>query len=113
MIDLNQIKKKLEKEKEEIKLLLEGIVKETEEAIEESVSASDELADKYEYKQEKHLEEDFLRKRLMKIEKALQRIKDGTYGFCQKCHQEIEKTRIEIDPAVDLCRKCSLEVKSE
>ncbi len=107
-MDRNKIKEKLEKEKEEIALLLEGIIKEMEEAIEEPVSASDELADKYEYKQEKHIQEEFLRERLKKIEKALKEIEEGTYGLCSKCGQEIEKTRLEIDPTVNLCRKCSV-----
>ncbi len=55
-LDLNEIRKKLLKEKDEIILMLEDLKQEAMESISEPVSASDEIADKYELKQEVHLQ---------------------------------------------------------
>ena len=40
-----------------------------------------------------------------KIERALKRIADGTYGLCERCGRPIEKARIKALPYVDLCIK--------
>jgi len=42
---------------------------------------------------------------LDKIERALKRIDDGTYGVCERCGKSIEKARIKALPYVDLCIK--------
>ena len=42
---------------------------------------------------------------LDKIERALKRIDDGTYGICERCGKPIEKARIKALPYVDLCIK--------
>ncbi|GIW65224.1 MAG: hypothetical protein KatS3mg093_203 [Candidatus Parcubacteria bacterium] len=107
-LDFNTLKEKLLKEKEEITLMLEDLKKETEESISELVSASDEIADKYELKQEVHVQQEVLEERLKKINDALTRMEHGTYGICQRCNQSIEEVRLRIDPATDLCRNCAL-----
>lgn len=38
--------------------------------------------------------------------KALQRIANNRYGFCEKCGQEIEQKRLEIIPVATTCTKC-------
>jgi len=43
---------------------------------------------------------------LHKIEEALQRIKDGTYGNCEDCGVEIKPERLEALPFASLCVKC-------
>ncbi len=40
-----------------------------------------------------------------KIDRALERIDDGTYGLCQRCGKRIEKARIKALPYVGLCLK--------
>lgn len=44
--------------------------------------------------------------RLKQIGKALAKIKDGTYGTCDKCGKPIEKKILEIDPESLLCKDC-------
>lgn len=108
-LDFNKIKEKLLKEKDEIILMLEDLRQEVMESISESVSASDEIADKYELKQEIHLQKEILEERLIKINLALEKLENNTYGICSHCGQKIEEVRLKIDQATDLCRKCALE----
>lgn len=44
---------------------------------------------------------------LRAIDKALERIDDGTYGICEVCGQEIEPERLEILPWTNLCSRCT------
>lgn len=41
------------------------------------------------------------------IQAALQRIRDGEYGYCVKCGDEISQERLEILPAAPLCKTCA------
>jgi DnaK suppressor protein len=45
--------------------------------------------------------------RLKDIEEALAKIKQGTYGQCENCQQEIELRRLEAVPEAKLCLTCS------
>lgn len=44
--------------------------------------------------------------RLADINNALQKIKDGTFGVCENCHEPIDPKRLEIMPEAKLCLKC-------
>lgn len=44
--------------------------------------------------------------RLGQINKALQKIKNGTYGKCEKCGGEIEQKILDIDPESLYCKNC-------
>jgi DnaK suppressor protein len=44
---------------------------------------------------------------LDKIEKALQKIKLGTYAQCEKCGQQIEEARLTAYPEATTCLACS------
>ncbi len=46
------------------------------------------------------------RKLLSKIEDALQRIEDGTYGICDACGEEISEERLKARPVTTLCIDC-------
>jgi DnaK suppressor protein len=107
-MSFEEIKNKLEKEREELKLMLKSYEEEAKEFLKEPVFASDEMADRYEYKEEIHLKKEVLAERLRKVEKALKKIEKGNYGFCEKCGQKIEEMRLKIDPATELCRSCAL-----
>ncbi len=48
-----------------------------------------------------------LETKLKDIDKALEKIKKGEYGKCEKCHQDIEIKRLEALPEARLCFKCS------
>ena len=44
--------------------------------------------------------------RLLLIEEALEKIRNKTYGKCEKCGKKIEKERLEAKPFAKLCIKC-------
>lgn len=46
------------------------------------------------------------RKLLRKIEKALQKIEEGTYGICEVCGVEIDEKRLIARPEATLCIEC-------
>ena len=41
-----------------------------------------------------------------KIQHALERIDNGTYGICEGCQGEIPAARLEAKPSVSLCLPC-------
>ena len=43
---------------------------------------------------------------LAKIEKALEKIEEGTFGVCEACEEEITMKRIEARPETTLCIRC-------
>lgn len=43
---------------------------------------------------------------LKKINEALVRIQDGTFGFCEQCEDDIELKRLEARPTATLCVSC-------
>ena len=44
---------------------------------------------------------------MARIDAALIRIDDGSYGECLRCGEEIAEKRLEIDPAATLCVDCA------
>ncbi|MGH1417360.1 MAG: TraR/DksA family transcriptional regulator [Hyphomicrobiaceae bacterium] len=44
---------------------------------------------------------------LIRIDAALERIEDGSYGFCLVCDAEIVAKRLSFDPAVPTCIDCA------
>ena len=49
-----------------------------------------------------------LKKRLSEIEIALEKIRNGKYGICEKCGRQIEEEILEIDPESRFCKECKL-----
>jgi DnaK suppressor protein len=43
---------------------------------------------------------------LARIDAALQRIANGSYGRCVQCAEEIDQRRLEVNPAVTHCAQC-------
>ena len=41
------------------------------------------------------------------IKAALQRIEDGSFGYCAKCGDELLEARLDLVPFAPLCRKCA------
>ena len=72
------------------------------------VGVDDESADAgtatFEREKELSIEQN-VRDLIQKIDRALKRIDDGTYGICEACGKPIEKARIKALPYVDLCIK--------
>ena len=44
---------------------------------------------------------------LPRIEKALARLADGTYGECEMCSEEIDPERLKALPSATLCVECA------
>lgn len=44
---------------------------------------------------------------LQRIEAALRRCADGSYGYCLDCDKFIDPRRLELDPATTLCVTCA------
>lgn len=49
---------------------------------------------------------DTLREELKKVNLALEKIKKGKYGICEKCGELIIQGRLEAYPQADFCAKC-------
>lgn len=49
------------------------------------------------------------RKLIQKIDEALKRIDDGTYGICESCGGDISEGRLKVRPVTTLCIDCKTE----
>lgn len=47
------------------------------------------------------------RRDLLRIERAEARLRDGEYGYCEACGEEIAKRRLEVDPMAERCVGCA------
>ncbi|XDA97666.1 TraR/DksA C4-type zinc finger protein [Sulfitobacter sp. LCG007] len=45
---------------------------------------------------------------LRRIDAALDRIENGSYGSCQKCGNDISEARLELLPDTPLCKDCAV-----
>jgi sigma-B regulation protein RsbU (phosphoserine phosphatase) len=43
---------------------------------------------------------------LKQVDRALEKINNGTYGICEVCHDHVEEERLFIDPLVSVCLGC-------
>ena len=46
------------------------------------------------------------RKTLRDIEEALVRVKEGSYGTCERCNKPIDEARLEVVPQAIMCVTC-------
>ena len=53
------------------------------------------------------------RKKIIEIEKALQKIEKGTYGICERCRKKINENRLKVMPFARLCVPCKSELEKE
>lgn len=53
------------------------------------------------------------RKLIRKIEQALNRIEEGSYGRCELCGNAISEARLSARPMTSLCIDCATEIESE
>lgn len=57
--------------------------------------------------------ENQLKRDLKEIEKALEKIKKGSYGLCERCGKVIDKARLDAKPAAIYCLKCEKELEKQ
>ncbi|MGV3624860.1 MAG: conjugal transfer protein TraR [Archangium gephyra] len=107
--DLKRFKKSLEDSR---KAILENARKTMEE---ESNFDTDDLPDEIDQASSEYAQSMAFRLRdrekflLKKIEKALQRIEDGSFGMCERCEEPISMKRLEARPVTTLCIRCKEE----
>lgn len=110
--ELEDLRKRLTEERAELEVQLTTI-EETSFATSQSdmsgeVSFDEENADAgtFTFERERDLSiENNVRDLMAKIDRALTRMDEGTYGACARCGKPIEKARLKALPYVDLCIK--------
>jgi DnaK suppressor protein len=86
----------------------DGMVLDTDDLPDEMDLASSEAMQSFEFRirgREKSL--------LGKIEQALTRIQDGTYGLCEECGEPIAERRLIMRPEASLCVQCKEEQEKQ
>ena len=53
------------------------------------------------------------RKLINKVQEALRKISDGTYGVCESCGESIGVKRLMARPVTNLCINCKAEMEAE
>jgi DnaK suppressor protein len=53
------------------------------------------------------------RKLITKIDRALERIEDGSFGYCDECGEDIEIKRLDARPVATLCIECKTNQEEE
>ena len=110
--ELDELRQRLEAERAELQEQLTTI-EETQFATSQSdisgeVSFDEENADAgtFTFERERDLSiENNVRDLLGKIDRAISRMDEGTYGICSRCGRPIEKARLKALPYADLCIK--------
>jgi len=89
------------------------IVKKAKQTLEEDMSLdANDLPDEMDLASSEYLQSFTFRLRgrekvfLDKIEKALRKIEDGSFGTCEDCGEEISVKRLEARPETTLCIRC-------
>ena len=47
------------------------------------------------------------REQIGRLRRALNKVDEGEYGWCEECGEAIPDARLEIDPAADYCVACA------
>jgi len=96
-------KRRLEKER----MLIAREIKNNESPIDVGADTEDpdEETDKSEILGDQIAVAEDLKRRLADVDVALEKIRKGTYGICEKCGKPIEKEILDIDPESRLCKR--------
>jgi RNA polymerase-binding transcription factor DksA len=103
-IKLEQFGDKLKKRRSEIIKTLDHVQNEM-----HTIDESKEWVDQAAYVSRVQLLEglaNWYRNERTRIDDALRRLADGTYGFCIACHEPIEFSRLEVAPEATFCAEC-------
>jgi len=115
---IQQLKERLKKEREAVKNELQKFAKEDKNLKgdwdtrfphfekETSGSSLEKAADEVEEYEALLPVEFSLEKKLQDINLALEKIKKGKYGICEKCKKPISLERLKAFPAARTCKKC-------
>jgi len=113
---INKIKKLLAEERKEIEKELQMLAEKDKKLKEEwhtkfpefdnEVSSLEEEADEVEEYDTKLSIKQSLENKLKDINLALEKIKKGNYGNCEKCRKKISQEKLLIYPETKTCSKC-------
>jgi DnaK suppressor protein len=108
--ELKELREALEKERAELQAQLAEIENSTFSQAQSDLTGEMAFDDEYAdagtatFERERDLSlENNVRDLLQKIEKALTRMDEGTYGICERCGKPIEKARLKALPYANLC----------
>lgn len=101
---LTQLKKELEEEREEILERLRNI--DASKDFGSDVDAFDEETDEAEEFGNTEGIKLVLEEKLRNIDRALEKIEDGSYGTCEICKKNIEPELLRVAPESHLCKSC-------
>ncbi len=72
----------------------------------QEVQDEGDMADRAEDYEERSIKLNTLELRLSDINNALEKIGKDSYGICEACGKQIEKDRLEVNPAARTCKEC-------
>ncbi|HPS21435.1 MAG TPA: hypothetical protein PLO44_01345 [Candidatus Paceibacterota bacterium] len=114
MLDKKKIKEKLEKERDTLLEQMRDMGKlnpETGdwEAVPEEITTPEsdpnDMADRFEDFEAKSSMIDVLEQRLKAILETLKNLNKVSFGKCKVCKKDIEKSRLEVNPSAQTCKK--------
>ena len=97
-------KKTLEKERESIEERIKNI--NTSKDFGSDIDGGDEEADETEEFENIEEIKFVLKDKIKNIDRALEKIENGSYGICEECAKEIEPELLNISPESRLCKQC-------
>jgi len=110
---INKFKGKIEAQKKRILMAIKRLKKDDPFANEDRsiiVEPGTDAAALFGHEQVVVLEERLIND-LREIEKALSKLRKGTYGICERCRKKIEPKRLEVKPQSIYCLKCEKEIE--
>ncbi len=110
---LKQAADTLQETKKQLLREMQGRVKEETEGVKDEGRDTYDLASDERDREINFILNDREREKLHAIDEALQRIKDKTYGICERCEGEIQLGRLKVLPFTRLCVKCQEETEKE
>ena len=109
--DLNQLRKRLEKELAELAAGKDCNL----EGLDYSEGESPDLIDRAASVIDRSLSQNFCDRknlRIHKVEQALEDLKEGLYGICQSCGDDIAIKRLKANPVARQCISCKTEMET-
>ncbi len=111
--DIRELRQKLLAERAQIEKELKELEEDLHHHTQSEISGEDIYEDEYAesgtatFEREKDLSIELsLKDTIQQIDRSLERIKNNTYGLCQRCHKPIEIERLKAIPYAELCIQC-------
>jgi len=104
-------KKRIEENISKTESAKKGTDREYETKFEDIDRDQEENADEMEMYESNMAVDESMKEELKKINAALERIKEGTYGLCKNCGKEIPVERLRAYPQAERCLDCKKQQK--